>query len=182
MELQSAMKKMGVSELRSFQKKMLDKLLNMTDVLCIVPTSQGKSLVFQLLALILEKLVIVVEPHLALELDQVIKLQKQGIPSAYINSMIPSSERAKIMKQIQQGSLLLVYMTPEMLQNKNIKSVLSSCDIGGIMVDEAHCIVKQGPGFREDYLKIHEVIKGLSHRPVVELLLRLLPAKLKNRL
>ncbi len=167
MELQSALRKLGIQAMRPFQSDLLEKLQNGQDIICLAPTSAGKSLVFQTFALTSEKLVIVIEPHLALELDQVAKLQKHGIPVACINGLMPVSERKIAIDKIKSKELRLLYLTPEMLQNKDLKQIFRNMDIAGIMVDEAHAISKQGAGFREDYLKIGSFIDALPNRPIV---------------
>ena len=167
MELEKALEKLGIDKPKKFQRNLLDRLLKGQDVVCIVPTGSGKSLVFQLLALRLDKLVVVIEPHLALEMDQVKKLLEHDIPAAYINSLLSEAERKTVLEQVRNGSLRLLYLTPEMLQNKAVRACLRANPSGALMVDEAHCVVKQGSGFREDYLRIHEVIKAIRPRPVV---------------
>lgn len=167
MELEKALEKLGIDKPKKFQRDLLDRLLKGQDVVCIVPTGSGKSLVFQLLALLLDMLVVVIEPHLALELDQVKRLREHDIPAAYINSLLSEAERKTVLEQVRNGSLRLLYLTPEMLQNKAVRSSLRANHPCAIMIDEAHCVVKQGSGFREDYLRIHEVIKAMRPRPVV---------------
>lgn len=167
MELNRALKMFGITALKPFQQDVLECMMGRRDAVCIVPTGSGKSLIFQLMALLTEKLVIVIEPHLALELDQVEKLKKLNIPAAYINSLLSAAEREQVLKQVRNGSLRLLYLTPEMLQNKAVRSSLRVNRPGAIMIDEAHCVVKQGSGFREDYLRIYEVIKSIRPRPVV---------------
>lgn len=167
MELNRALKMFGITALKPFQQDVLECMMGRRDAVCIVPTGSGKSLIFQLMALLMEKLVIVIEPHLALELDQVEKLKKLNIPAAYINSLLSTAEREQALEQVRNGSLRLLYLTPEMLQNKAVRSSLRVNRPGAIMIDEAHCVVKQGSGFREDYLRIHEVIKSIRPRPVV---------------
>lgn len=167
MELNKALEVFGITALKPFQQDVLDCLMGKRDAVSIVPTGSGKSLIFQLIALLMEQLVIVIEPHLALELDQVRKLKEHGIPAAYINSLLSEAERKTVLEQVRNGSLRLLYLTPEMLQNKAVRACLRANPPGALMVDEAHCVVKQGSGFREDYLRIHEVIKAIRPRPVV---------------
>ncbi len=124
-------------------------------------------MVFQTFALTSEKLVIAIEPHLALELDQVAKLQKHGIPAACINGLMPVSEHKTVIDEIKLKELRLLYLIPEMLQNEELQQIFRNADIVGIMVDEAHAISKQGAGFREDYLKVGSFIDTLPNRPAV---------------
>ena len=156
-----------IDSLRPFQAQALDALTKGRDVLILMPTSAGKSVIFQGFSIEAEKLVLVVEPHLALELDQVAGLQGKGVASAYINSLQSAKERQQVLGDVKQGKLRLLYLTPEMLQNANVKQALLAADIAGVMVDEAHCVCKQGPGFREAYLKIADFVGKLPHRPPV---------------
>lgn len=167
MTRESALHKLEVSALRPRQEQAIDALEAGRDVAVFMPTSFGKSLIFILFALLTEQLVIVIEPHLALEADQLAGLLKKGIPAAFINSLQSRQERKTVLQQLQQGKLLLLYLTPEMLQNKEIRQILSGVKIAGVMVDEAHCIFKQGPGFREAYQRIDKFVRQLSERPVI---------------
>ena len=155
------LEQLGIESLRPFQEAVLEQLLTGTDALCIAPTSAGKSVVFQALALQREQLVIVIEPHLALELDQVRQMHERGIAAETINSLLPPADKQQVLEQIASGQLRLLYVTPEMLQNIYLKQTIRECKIAGVMVDEAHCIVKQGSGFREDYLRIKDFVAGL---------------------
>lgn len=161
------MTKLHIEELRPFQEKLLEELEDERDVICLAPTSAGKSLVFQALAMTHEKLVIVIEPFVALESDQVRGMVECGIPAAYINSLISAKERKAVLEQVAAKTLRLLYLTPEMLQNKDVKRTILRSDVVGVMVDEAHCIAKQRPGFRADYLKIGAFIEKFEKRPVV---------------
>lgn len=167
MTLENFKELMHIDALRPFQNELLHAMEDGRDIMCLAPTSAGKSLVFQAFAMIREGLVVVIEPHLALELDQVRGLVKKGIPAAYVNSLLAAKERNAVLSQLDAGELRLLFVTPEMLQNKDIKRTILKCDIIGIMVDEAHCIAKQGPGFREDYLRIASFVQKLPRRPVV---------------
>lgn len=94
-------------------------------------------------------------------------MHKRGIAAATSNSLLPSADKRQVLEQIASGQLRLLYVTPEMLQNMELKQTIRECKIAGVMVDEAHCIVKQGSGFREDYLRIKDFVAGLPERPVV---------------
>ena len=111
------LEQLGIESLRPFQEAVLEQLLAGTDALCIAPTSAGKSVVFQALALQREQLVIVIEPHLALELDQVRQMHERGIAAETINSLLPPADKQQVLEQIASGQLRLLYVTPEMLQN-----------------------------------------------------------------
>lgn len=167
MEKKNALTLLQIQVLRPAQNEILNVLTAGRDAVCILPTGGGKSAIFQLLALTLERLVVVIEPHLALEIDQVRQLRKWDISAAFINSTQSPEERRRALEKIRDGSLRLLYLTPEMLQNQIVANELKHATIGGLMLDEAHCIVKQGPGFREDYLRIPDFVRKLHTRPVV---------------
>ena len=162
MNKNEALKVQGFTALRKPQETTLDCLLAGQDAVCIMGTGSGKSAIFTTFALMQEQLVIVIEPHLALELDQV-----RDIAAAAINSMTGAKERRAVLKQAAEGTLRLLYLTPEMAQNKAVKTALRKTQVAAVAVDEAHCVVKQGPGFREQYLVIPKLVSSLKPRPVV---------------
>lgn len=149
MNKNEALKVQGFTALRKPQETTLDCLLAGQDAVCIMGTGSGKSAIFTTFALMQEQLVIVIEPHLALELDQVRLLCERGIAAAAINNTTDGKERRKILGQVVDGTLRLLYLTPEMVQNKAVKIALRKTQVAAVAVDEAHCVVKQGPGFRE---------------------------------
>ena len=161
MQLENALHLLGLKALRPFQKEALNTLLTGRSLLTLMPTSAGKSLIFTSFAMVQERLTIVIEPHLALELDQVRQLQGKGVAAACLNSLQSSAERKSVLAQIEQGELLLLFVTPEMLQNRKVQTALRQSDLAGVMVDEAHSVCKQGPGFREDYLRIRDFVQSL---------------------
>ena len=163
MELQTVLHTLGIEGLRPFQKEALNTLFTGRRLLTLMPTSAGKSLIFTTFAMVQERLTIVIEPHL----DQVRQLQDKGVAAACLNSLQSSAERKSVLAQIEQGELLLLFVTPEMLQNRKVQTALRQSDLAGIMIDEAHCVCKQGPGFREDYLRIREFVQSLPTPPVV---------------
>ena len=165
MTIETALHELNISALRPFQERALTTLLDGRNLLTLMPTSSGKSLIFTSFAMVQERLTIVIEPHLALELDQVRQLQGKGVAAACLNSLQSSTERKTILARIEQGELLLLFVTPEMLQNRKVQVALRKADLAGVMIDEAHCVCKQGPGFREDYLRIREFVQSLSNPP-----------------
>lgn len=167
MNKNEALKVQGFTALRKPQEATLNCLLAGQDSVCIMGTGSGKSAIFTTFALMQEQLVVVIEPHLALELDQVRLLRERDIAAAAINSMTGAKERRAVLKQIAEGTLRLLYLTPEMAQNKAVKTALRKTQVAAVAVDEAHCVVKQGPGFREKYLMIPKLVSSLKPRPVV---------------
>ena len=167
MQLETALHMLGLKALRPFQKEALNTLLTGRNLLTLMPTSAGKSLIFTTFAMVQERPVVVIEPHLALEMDQVRQLQDKGVAAACLNSLQSSAERKSVLARIEQGTLLLLFVTPEMLQNRKVQTALRQSDLAGAMIDEAHCVCKQGPGFREDYLRIRDFVQSLPTPPVV---------------
>lgn len=142
MNKNEALKVQGFTALRKPQETTLDCLLAGQDAVCIMGTGSGKSAIFTTFALMQEQLVIVIEPHLALELDQVRLLCERGIAAAAINNTTDGKERRKILGQVVDGTLRLLYLTPEMAQNKAVKIALRKTQVAAVAVDEAHCVVK----------------------------------------
>ena len=131
------------------------------------PTGSGKSLIFWVAGLLLGSLTIVVEPLIALELDQVRKLQERGVAVRALHSGLKTVKRQEILKLIQTGELSFLYVSAEQLQNSEIAAVLRRAKISFVAIDEAHTITKYGHGFREEYLQIGQFIQSLPKRPVV---------------
>ena len=147
MQLENALHTLGINALRPFQEEALNTLLADRNLLTLMPTSAGKSLIFTTFAMVQERLTIVIEPHLALEMDQVRQLQDKGVAAACLNSLQSSAERKSVLARIEQGELLLLFITPEMLQNRKVQTALRQSDLAGVMIDEVHCVCKQGPAF-----------------------------------
>ena len=135
MQLETALHILGIEGLRPFQEEALNTLLADRSLLTLMPTSAGKSLIFTTFAMVQERLTIVIEPHLALELDQVRQLQGKGVAAACLNSLQSSAERKSVLAQIEQGELLLLFITPEMLQNRKVQTALRQSDLAGVMID-----------------------------------------------
>ena len=125
MQLETALHILGIEDLRPFQKEALNTLLTGRNLLTLMPTSAGKSLIFTSFAMVQERLTIVIEPHLALELDQVRQLHDKGVAAACLNSLHSSAERKSVLAQIEQGELLLLFVTPEMLQNRKVQTAFA---------------------------------------------------------
>nr|WP_297283155.1 RecQ family ATP-dependent DNA helicase [uncultured Agathobaculum sp.] len=167
MNKNEALTQLGLTALRPAQEQTLQMLEQGRDVLAILATGSGKSAIFQMFALELACMTIVIEPFLALEIDQVRQLQEKGIAAAMLNSTLSKQKRQEVLSQIENNTLRLLYLTPEMLQNQNVQKALNRTRVSGVMIDEAHCIVKQGPGFRENYLRIADFVKTLREKPVI---------------
>jgi len=159
----------GYSQFRKGQEEIILSILEAKDTLAIMPTSGGKSLCYQLPALLLKGTAIVISPLIALMKDQVDSLSKKGILATYINSSLASDETEKRLTQAAQGDFKLLYIAPERLKNKHFKKALASFDISFLAVDEAHCISEWGHDFRPSYLNIAESLEIIGHIPIIAL-------------
>jgi len=141
----------GFDEFRAGQEQVVEALLNGRNVLAVMPTGSGKSLCFQLPALLKGGLTIVVSPLLALMHDQVAALRLAGVAADTINSSKDRAENVDVWRRVTNGEIRLLYMAPERLMTERMLSALSRLDVKLIAVDEAHCIARWGPSFRPEY-------------------------------
>ncbi len=159
----------GLAAFRPGQQEVIDCLLGGRSALAIFPTGGGKSLCYQLPALLLEGVTLVISPLIALMKDQVDRLQQQGIAAARLDSSIPPSEAQGIYRQLAEGSLKLLYIAPERLANERFLNRLRGRSIALLAIDEAHCISEWGHNFRPEYLKLAGLAKELGVRRVLAL-------------
>ncbi|MEM6277902.1 MAG: ATP-dependent DNA helicase RecQ [Verrucomicrobiota bacterium] len=152
----------GHSEFRPGQIEVIETLHQGRCALALFPTGGGKSLCYQLPALIFEGLTLVVSPLIALMKDQVEVLQERNIAAARLDSTIDRSEIDSIYRQMENGELKLLYVAPERLANDGFLRRLRRCRIDFMAVDEAHCISEWGHNFRPDYLKLAELVESLG--------------------
>lgn len=157
----------GYSSFRSGQKEIIDTILSGRDVLGVLPTGGGKSICYQLTALMLPGLTVVVSPLISLMKDQVDTLTQLGIPAAYLNSTISNYEFQDITEQLRRKELKLLYIAPERLTNESFVSFIKQQDISLLAIDEAHCVSQWGFDFRPSYRNINQFIDQLPKRPVV---------------
>lgn len=146
----------GHAAFRAGQEEAIDHILAGRDVLVVMPTGAGKSMIYQLAGMELEGVTIVISPLIALMKDQVDSLRRRGVSATYINSALDTDERAERMAALQRGEYQLVYVAPERLQNSAFLGAVRNTAIGLLAVDEAHCVSQWGYDFRPDYLKIAE--------------------------
>lgn len=146
----------GYDKFRPLQKEIIQNVLDGRDTLAVMPTGGGKSLCYQIPALIMEGMTVVVSPLIALMQDQVAQLEALGIPAVYINSSLSWEEYVDTCTRVSSGKIKLLYLSPEGLNTQKIISLLSSeaVKIDCITIDEAHCISEWGHDFRPDYLEI----------------------------
>lgn len=151
------------------QEAAIDNILVGRDTVVVLPTGGGKSLIFQLPALILEGVTIVISPLIALMKDQVDSLERVGIPATFINSSISPLETDKRLAQIQKSVYKLVYIAPERFYNQNFLIQLKQIKVSLFAIDEAHCVSQWGHDFRPSYLRLKEAIKFVGSPVVVAL-------------
>ena len=157
----------GYDTFREGQETLVDSALSGRDVLGIMPTGAGKSICFQVPALMFEGITIVVSPLISLMKDQVAALNQAGVHAAYINSSLTEGQYRKAMENARRGQYKIIYVAPERLMTDSFQSLVQEVDISMTAVDEAHCISQWGQDFRPSYLKIVEFISMLPKRPVI---------------
>lgn len=157
----------GLESYRPGQKAAVETLLSGRDLMCILPTGSGKSLCWQLPALVHEGLTVVISPLIALMNDQVQHLQQVGIPAASLDSLQSPQERQQTMARIRRGEARIVLVSPERLEQRQFRELCRELSPWLVVVDEAHCIVQWGEEFRPSYLKIGAFLQALPLRPVL---------------
>ena len=159
----------GFQEFRDGQQEIIEAVLAGEDVLAIMPTGSGKSLCYQLPAIVGNGLTVVVSPLIALMRDQVSALKAQGIDAACLNSSNTAQENNAIVNAVHQRQLQILYAAPERLLREDTINLLSNADVGLLAVDEAHCVSQWGHDFRPEYLKIGEFRNALGGVPLIAL-------------
>ena len=168
MELESLLKQyFGYTSFRPGQHEVIQTLLDGRDCLAIMPTGAGKSICFQLPALIQPGVTLVISPLISLMKDQVDSLVNQEIPATYINSQCTFEEAKARFAAIRAGRVKLVYISPERLENEFFTSFMQSLPISMFIIDEANCVSQWGHDFRPSYCAIKDWIAALPRRPVV---------------
>jgi ATP-dependent DNA helicase RecQ len=157
----------GYDSFRDGQESLIDAILSGRDVLGIMPTGAGKSLCYQVPALVMEGITIVVSPLISLMKDQVHALNEAGVHAAYINSSLTEGQINKALEYASRGQYKIIYVAPERLDTYGFVSFARQADISQVTVDEAHCISQWGQDFRPGYLHILDFVNTLGKRPVV---------------
>lgn len=146
----------GISSFRTSQERIISDVLAGKNCLVVMPTGMGKSICYQLPALALDGLTVVISPLIALMQDQVVKLKNLGIDAGYINSSLSKQDRLRSYENLKQGKYKIVYVSPERFRKKEFIDSLQNRKTSLLAIDEAHCISQWGHDFRPDYTKISE--------------------------
>src|SRR5438445_2790923 len=156
----------GYSSFRPLQERIVQSLLSGHDTCLSMPTGGGKSLCYQLPALVLEKTALVISPLIALMQDQAAQLAQIGIPAAVLNSSQPASQQSQVMRKARAGEYRLLYLSPERLARADTIGWLQSVPIAFFAIDEAHCISEWGHEFRPEYRQLSRLRAHFPDRPI----------------
>ncbi|GAD00291.1 DNA helicase RecQ [Agarivorans albus] len=159
----------GFAEFRTGQAAVIERLLDNKDCLAIMPTGGGKSLCYQIPALVKSGLTVVVSPLISLMKDQVDSLQHNGVSAAYLNSSLEREQQFQIYRSLQQGDLKLLYISPERLINGDLIERLQAMPLAMFAIDEAHCISQWGHDFRPEYNALGCLKQNFPNVPLVAL-------------
>lgn len=157
----------GHDSFRDGQEQIVDALLDGRDTLCIMPTGAGKSMCYQIPALLFDGVTIVVSPLISLMKDQVGSLVQSGVPAAYINSSLSYPQFLRVLSNVEHGRYKIIYVAPERLLTDGFLDTCKKIKISMVAVDEAHCVSQWGQDFRPSYLKIISFVESLANRPIV---------------
>ena len=157
----------GYRSFKPIQRKAIESILNGQDTFVVMPTGGGKSLCYQVPALMLDGLTLVISPLISLMKDQVDQLLRLGISAACMNSMLDETQYRELRQQILENQIKILYVAPERLRSGDFLSVLRKQNIALVAVDEAHCVSQWGHDFRPSYHSISQFIRTLPKRPVV---------------
>lgn len=166
-KLTTLKKYFGYDTFREGQEEIINALLACQDVVAIMPTGAGKSICYQIPALLQSHLTIVISPLISLMKDQVTSLKQAGVPAAYLNSSLSAKEQAAVLNNAKQQQYKLLYVAPEQLLTPRFLDFGQVVPIDFVCIDEAHCVSQWGQDFRPSYLQIPEFIATLPNRPTI---------------
>ena len=157
----------GHHSFRRGQQELAEGLLSGSDVLGVMPTGSGKSICYQIPALLLPGTTLVISPLISLMKDQVTALKLRGVPVSFLNSSMDETEYRETARQAASGAYKILYVAPERLQSSGFQEMCRHMEIPLVAVDEAHCISQWGQDFRPSYLKIPDFVASLPRRPIL---------------
>ena len=170
----------GYDSFKPGQEEIIKTILDRKDVLAVMPTGSGKSICYQVPAMLLPGITIVISPLISLMQDQVKALNEAGIYAGYINSSLTETQIAKVYVKAVEGTYKILYVAPERLGSYEFVDFAGRVDISMVTVDEAHCISQWGQDFRPSYLRIVDFIDGLPKRPIVSAFTATATEEVKN--
>jgi ATP-dependent DNA helicase RecQ len=170
----------GYDTFREGQEGIIDEILSGRDVMGVMPTGAGKSICYQVPAVLMDGMTIVISPLISLMKDQVQALGQYGIPAEHINSSMQYEEYDRVLMRISDGSCKMLYVAPERLDNPDFQKLIYKVRVSMITVDEAHCVSQWGQDFRPSYLKIAAFISAFPTRPVVSAFTATATAKVRE--
>ena len=157
----------GYDSFRTGQKSVIDSILAGRDAFAVMPTGAGKSVCYQIPAVLLPGITLVVSPLISLMQDQVKALNEAGVQAAFINSSLSEKDYNETIRKARQGTYKIIYIAPERLVTEGFLALAKSVPVSMVTVDEAHCISQWGQDFRPSYMKIVEFVKILEKRPII---------------
>ena len=157
----------GYDSFRPGQKEVIESILSGRDAFAVMPTGAGKSVCYQIPAMLLPGITLVISPLISLMQDQVKALNEAGVSAAFINSALSENAYFETIRKAQQGLYKIIYVAPERLVTDGFLELAHSVCISMVTVDEAHCISQWGQGFRPSYMKIVEFVRTLATRPII---------------